>query len=332
MAQGQVLTFQQIEQVWTSNGGSPGWAPLMAGIAIAESGGNIVALNNTPATGDYSVGLWQINYYNGLLASRTNAYGSPAALQNDVNLQAKAAISLFANGAGIRNWQGDATYKAWAAAGSPSQPSAATVQSWIGGSGGGGGGSATAPNASSSAVGGVGATDLSQCVLQAPGFLFLSGPCFLTKGGVKWLSGAFAVVAGVGLAGFGVVLLASAVGKSTGATQAAGKAARTIGIGGSLLAGQPEVAGAIAATPKKAPAAPKAAPARTPEPRPAGRIQSRQIERRYQSAERQQGPIGPRGANPTSTRVAREQRRGTSMPGARRPYRQPPNVPGGRPF
>jgi len=104
-------------------------------------------------------------------------------------------------------------------------------------------------------------SSLSTCVMQFPGFLFFSGPCFLTKGGVKWLSGAACLIAGGAIFGFGVVLMASAVGQSTGATAAVKKGAKTLGIGASLLAGQPEVAGGIAATSKggaKAPA--KAAP------------------------------------------------------------------------
>jgi hypothetical protein len=95
-------------------------------------------------------------------------------------------------------------------------------------------------------------SSLSTCVIELPGFLFFSGPCFLTKGGVKWLSGAVCIAAGTAVAGFGVILLASAVGQSTGATAAVKKGARTAGIGASLLAGEPEVALGIAQTTKGA--------------------------------------------------------------------------------
>lgn len=201
--------------------------------------------------------------------------------------------------------------------------------------------SSVGTGSSAGASGGSGASastsDLSTCVIQLPGFLFFSGPCFLTKGGVKWLSGAAALVAGVGLAGFGIVLLASSGFGSPDAKQAAGKVAKAAGVSASLFAGQPEAAGAIEARSlaKKAPAVKKAAPARqapasaASEPRTAGRMESRQIERRYAQAQRDQGPIGPRGGNPTAQRVAARERRGTSVPGARR---QPANVPGGRPF
>lgn len=125
------MTFAEIQQLWIQNGGTPGWAPLMAGIALAESGGTTKALNNNPSTGDYSVGLWQINYYGDLLSGRTAAYGSPVQLQNDPNRQAQAAVSLFGTGAGISNWTNDRTWNAWRAAGSPSKPPASTVQSWV---------------------------------------------------------------------------------------------------------------------------------------------------------------------------------------------------------
>ena len=103
------LTFGQIEQLWVGNGGNPALAPQMAGIALAESGGNTTSLNDDPNTGDYSVGLWQINYFNGMLNSRTAAYGAPSVLQADPNAQAKAAIDLAgSNGQGVfQNWRGD---------------------------------------------------------------------------------------------------------------------------------------------------------------------------------------------------------------------------------
>jgi hypothetical protein len=109
----------------------------------------------------------------------------------------------------------------------------------------GSGGSASGSGGSSSQGSG-----LSACVVQFPGLLFFSGPCILTKGGVKWLGGALCIAVGAVGMTVGVVLLASAAGQSTGATEAVKKGARTIGIGGSLLAGQPEAAAGIAAATK----------------------------------------------------------------------------------
>ena len=124
------LTFDQIVQLWVNAGGDPGWANLAAAIALAESGGNSTALNNNPSTGDYSVGLWQINYYDGLSASRTAAYGSPSALQASASLQAKAAVNLSGNGSNWGPWRSDRGWAAWVAAGSPSKPTKSQVYSW----------------------------------------------------------------------------------------------------------------------------------------------------------------------------------------------------------
>lgn len=159
MAAGPVLSYNQIQSLWIQNGGAPGWAPLAAAIAIAESGGKSVALNNTPATGDYSVGLWQINYFGNLANSRTASYGTPAELQADPNLQAKAAIALSGNGTNWGPWKTDAAWNAWEKAGAPAQPSAATVASWgvsLGGAGGGTAATATTANSTPNNPEGIG--------------------------------------------------------------------------------------------------------------------------------------------------------------------------------
>jgi len=150
------LTFGQIEDLWIANGGSPGWAPLAAGIAMAESGGDPGALNNNSSTGDYSVGLWQINYFGSLLAPRTASYGSPSTLQADPNAQARAAVALSNNGANWGPWRTDRAWQAWTSAGSPSMPNSTTVQGWLGAGGVPTGGSATllAATGSNSGVGG----------------------------------------------------------------------------------------------------------------------------------------------------------------------------------
>ena len=103
-----IYSNSDIQGLWISNGGSPQGAAIAAAVALAESSGNSAALNNTPSTGDYSVGLWQINYFNGLFDSRSAAYGSPAALLIDPNAQALAAISISNNGT---NWTPWSTYE-----------------------------------------------------------------------------------------------------------------------------------------------------------------------------------------------------------------------------
>jgi hypothetical protein len=109
---GATLTFGQIEALWIkANPTQALWAPLMAGIALAESGGRTGALNDagttTGASADYSVGLWQINYLGSMLQGRTAEYGSPGYLQQNPLAQAQAAGALLGNGAGISNWEGD---------------------------------------------------------------------------------------------------------------------------------------------------------------------------------------------------------------------------------
>lgn len=129
------LSFEDIQTLWKKNGGNQYWAALAAGIAIAESGGNYTALNSNASTGDYSVGLWQINYYNGLAASRTAEFGSAASLQVNPDAQAKAAITLSGNGSNWGPWKNDPVWNQWQAAGAPHYPSNADVQSYISNSG-----------------------------------------------------------------------------------------------------------------------------------------------------------------------------------------------------
>jgi hypothetical protein len=312
------LNFDQIVSLWDNAGGDPGWGPLMAGIALAESSGNTTVLNDNPSTGDYSVGLWQINYYGGLLGPRTKAYGSPASLQASPTAQAAAAVSLANGGTNLGPWRTDRAWDQWANAGFPAKPSKATVQEWLKaagvGTGGGPAGSLAGDPGASTPAGAAGAAsqpgaDLSTCVIQFPGFLFFSGPCLLTKGGVKWLTGVAALTFGAGVFTFGVVMLAAWGFDRSGAKQAVTSTAKKVGIGASLLTAQPEVAAGIAATSRK--------PASSGQPATAGRIESRQIERRFRAAERDQGPIGPRGANASSRRAY--ERRTSTPGGGRRP-------------
>jgi hypothetical protein len=99
--------FTQLENLWIAAGGSRSLAPTAAAIAYAESSGNPNALNNTPSTGDYSVGLWQINYFGSLYPGRAARYGPPTALlgaQGEL-ANAKAAVDLAGpTGAGFTNW------------------------------------------------------------------------------------------------------------------------------------------------------------------------------------------------------------------------------------
>lgn len=97
------LTYSQIEGYWIKAGGSKALAPIMAAIAMAESGGRTDAHNGNGATGDDSYGLWQINYFGSLLPGRTAEYGPPESMFDPAN-NAKAAVALAGNGAGLGNW------------------------------------------------------------------------------------------------------------------------------------------------------------------------------------------------------------------------------------
>jgi hypothetical protein len=98
------LSFKQLESLWIQAGGSKISAPTAAAVALAESGGNTAALNNNSSSGDYSVGLWQINYYGSLGPSRAARYGQPDQLRADPYANARAAIDLSRNGSNWSPW------------------------------------------------------------------------------------------------------------------------------------------------------------------------------------------------------------------------------------
>lgn len=106
------LSYQQLQDLWVKAGGSPAVAPLMAAIALAESGGSPLAANENAQTQDDSHGLWQINYYGPLAAERTAKFG-PKDQITDPLKNAKAAVALYGDGKGLSNWKNDAAYKAY---------------------------------------------------------------------------------------------------------------------------------------------------------------------------------------------------------------------------
>mgnify|MGYP001600916201 CR=1 FL=1 len=204
--------FGQLEQLWTANGGQPGLAPTMAAIALAESGGNSGSLNNNPSTGDYSVGLWQINYYGGLLGPRTQAYGAPATLQGDPNAQAKAAISLAGGGGGLSNWTTytSGAYKQYLNGATP----------YVG----------PDPNQTATSTGGGVSTSGGGCtgkaVVSLPSVAGIGGGTLLTDCNVKAIKGGLLLVAGGGLFVIGGLVLVAYGLQRTGTGKAAASAVK----------------------------------------------------------------------------------------------------------
>ena len=82
---GTRYTYAQLEGLWINAGGSKGMAPVMAAIAMAESGGCSAAVNPTDNGGTQtSWGLWQLSdgthnqYITNILSPANNAAGAVA--------------------------------------------------------------------------------------------------------------------------------------------------------------------------------------------------------------------------------------------------------------
>lgn len=89
-------------------------AVIMAAIPGNESGFDYRVINDTPQTGDYSVGLWQINYYDGLYASRVAQFGTPEDLiKSGPEGQVKAAHELWTEAGGFSPWAADIIGNKW---------------------------------------------------------------------------------------------------------------------------------------------------------------------------------------------------------------------------
>jgi hypothetical protein len=79
-------------------------AIILAAIAGPESSYDMSVINDTPATGDYSVGLWQINYYGSLHAGRVAEFGTPRQLiEGGLRAQARAAHKIWSE-QGFNAW------------------------------------------------------------------------------------------------------------------------------------------------------------------------------------------------------------------------------------
>jgi len=135
-------TYGQLETLWIQAGGSKALAPLMAAIALAESGGNPAANNYTDNGGTQtSWGLWQVS---------NGTHSPPVANINDPLVNAKAAVAKYQS-QGLSAWgtYDSGAYKQYYQG---NTPASALPQ---GGSGGGGssGGSGGSSDATLTAFG-----------------------------------------------------------------------------------------------------------------------------------------------------------------------------------
>lgn len=88
-------------------------AEILAAIGGPESGYDYTVINDTPATGDYSVGVWQINYLGSLYAERSREFGTPRELiAGGPYKQAFAAYHVWRQ-QGFMAWSTTYTSGAW---------------------------------------------------------------------------------------------------------------------------------------------------------------------------------------------------------------------------
>jgi hypothetical protein len=106
------VTWQLAFTQMLSLGQSQENAAVYAAIGSAESSLDLTVINDTPSTGDYSVGIWQINYYGSLYGSRAAAFGTPQQLiAGGLNKQAQAALNVGRGGFGPWSTYNNGAYK-----------------------------------------------------------------------------------------------------------------------------------------------------------------------------------------------------------------------------
>ncbi len=164
-------SFAQLEQLWIGAGGSRTLAPLAAGIAVVESGGNPLAHNPSGASG-----LWQIE-----VPLHNSAIPGGAANVFNAQANARAAVAVASNSlAGLTsNWlafepPGAAQAIVSQHGGTPPAtgalpPAAGGAGAGAGGGAAGGTGTSAAGGTGSSAAGGTGSGGGTVTLLAATG-------------------------------------------------------------------------------------------------------------------------------------------------------------------
>lgn len=127
-------TYGQLETLWTNAGGSKALAPLMAAIALAESGGNPGALNLTDNGGTQtSVGLWQVsNGTHSYPAAWATPAGNAAEAVAKYQSQGLGAWGTYTSGAYQQYYQGSTAASALPQGGGGTQQATLTsAPGWL---------------------------------------------------------------------------------------------------------------------------------------------------------------------------------------------------------
>jgi hypothetical protein len=165
-----VYSYGQLESLWTNAGGPKSLAPLMAAIAMAESGGRSDALNLTDNGGrQTSVGLWQVSSgTHSYPSSWTTPQGNAAEAVAKYKSQGLGAWGTYTSGAYLQFLKGNV-------------PASAVPQ------GGSGGGSGTQQGQTTAAG-------------STPGWLI---PIEATSGPIGWIAAAGTEIGGLLTGGVG---------------------------------------------------------------------------------------------------------------------------------
>lgn len=91
-------SYAQLQSLWVQAGGSKAKAPIMAAIALAESGGRVNAVSPPNTNGTIDRGLWQINSVHGSLSTLDPLANAKAAVKIE-STQGLKAWTTYSSGA-----------------------------------------------------------------------------------------------------------------------------------------------------------------------------------------------------------------------------------------
>ena len=126
-------SYGQLETLWINAGGPKAVAPLMAAIALAESGGNPGALNQTDNNGTQtSVGLWQVSsgthqYPSAWATAQGNATEAVAKYKS----QGLGAWGTYTSGAYLQYYKGGTPASSLPQGGGTQQATLDSAPGWL---------------------------------------------------------------------------------------------------------------------------------------------------------------------------------------------------------